>query len=71
MSPKPESGNRFSPNAIKEHDSKGDYECNSGGCRDEPDWDIELIDRHGVKGLVRACDDHVENFWGYHPEEAT
>lgn len=60
---------RFSPNAIKEHEGGGNYECNVGACREKPEWDIELIDRHGVQGLVRACDEHVENFWGYHPEE--
>lgn len=58
---------RFSPNGISESD--GDYECNSGGCRSAADWDIELIDRHGQQGLVRACDDHVADVWGYHPEE--
>lgn len=59
---------RWSPNRIEHH--KGDKECNYGGCRLRADWDIELINRHANLGLVRACGDHVAEYWGYHPDES-
>jgi hypothetical protein len=58
---------RFSPNAVERH--SGTKECNYGGCRETADWDIHLIDRHATRALVRSCDEYVENYWGYHPEE--
>lgn len=58
----------FSPNAIEEH--SGDKECNhNSGCHKNADWDVYLINGHGQSGLIRACDEHVEDIYGYHPEE--
>jgi hypothetical protein len=60
----------WTPNSCEAHD--GDNECNYDRCRDDADWDLELLgegSRQGQKGLVRACDDHVACFWGYHPDK--
>jgi hypothetical protein len=60
----------WTPNSCEAHD--GDNECNYDGCRDDADWDVELLgegSRQGQKGLVRACDDHVACYWAYHPDE--
>jgi len=59
---------RFSPNAIERY--SGTKKCNYDGHRETADWEIHLVDRHGTPGLVRACDEHVEIYWGYRPEES-
>lgn len=57
----------WSPNGIESHD--GDKECNhKSGCKEQAEWSIKLVNSHGQNGLIRACDDHVEDIWGYHPE---
>jgi len=59
---------RWSVNGIGEYG--GEHECNhSSGCHNAAEWEIKLIDRHGCLGLRRACDDHVEDMYGYHPVE--
>lgn len=59
---------RFSPNDVKKYD--GEKQCNHrSGCSKIADWEVILIDRHGCNGLVRSCDEHIEEFWGYHPDE--
>ena len=56
----------WSKNGIEEY--SGEKECNHpDGCHKTADWEIELIDKNGSKGLRRSCDDHIQDLIGYRP----
>lgn len=56
----------WSPTAIREWDGEG---CDYGeNCDSECDWRIQYVDS-GYTMYLFVCDDHVEDSWGYHPED--
>lgn len=60
----------WTPHSCEPH--QGEKECNYDGCHAGADWDVELLGegpRQGQKGLVRVCDGHVAEYWGYHPND--
>jgi hypothetical protein len=57
----------WSPDTVAPY--SGDSDCQEDGCDREAEWTIEYIDQHANHMLFSVCDKHIEDRWGYHPDD--